>query len=253
MTVVVMYKWAANPQDAAVGADGAVDWSRAKASISEYDPTAIELGRAVADAASTELVGVTVGRADAGSPLAKKNVMSRGLDRGIVMADDAVASWNVTDVARALAALIERVADADLVLAGDISVDEGIEMVPALTAGFLGWPSFQKVSKVEKSASGWIITQGTDEGERTIEVTGPVVISVASDAVKARVPGMKDIMAAGKKPVEIVALSDVPGAESSLQITGTERPAAAKRQGRIFEGPTAAADLVAALRADALI
>ena len=42
MTIVVAYKWAANPQDASVGADGTVDWSRAKAGVSEYDPVAIE-------------------------------------------------------------------------------------------------------------------------------------------------------------------------------------------------------------------
>ncbi|MEP7036543.1 MAG: electron transfer flavoprotein beta subunit/FixA family protein, partial [Actinomycetota bacterium] len=30
MKIVVAYKWAPNPQDASVGADGVVDWSRAK-------------------------------------------------------------------------------------------------------------------------------------------------------------------------------------------------------------------------------
>ena len=50
MTVVVAYKYAANPQDASVGADGVVDWSRAKSAVSEYDPVAIQLGRNLADA-----------------------------------------------------------------------------------------------------------------------------------------------------------------------------------------------------------
>ena len=47
MTVVVAYKWAANPQDASVGADGAVDWSRARAALSEYDPIAAQVAATI--------------------------------------------------------------------------------------------------------------------------------------------------------------------------------------------------------------
>ena len=36
MRIVVAYKWACDPQEAAVGADGSVDWSRAKPGISDY-------------------------------------------------------------------------------------------------------------------------------------------------------------------------------------------------------------------------
>jgi len=49
VTIVVAYKWAPNPQDAAVGSDGSVDFTRAKSAISEYDPVAFELARQVAD------------------------------------------------------------------------------------------------------------------------------------------------------------------------------------------------------------
>ena len=81
MTIVVAYKYAANPQDASVGADGRVDWSRAKEAVSEYDPIAIQVGRQLADGLGTGLVGITVGSASAGTSLAKKGALSRGLDR----------------------------------------------------------------------------------------------------------------------------------------------------------------------------
>ena len=57
MSIVVAYKYAANPQDTTVGSDGVVDWSRAKAAVSEYDPVAIQVARTVADAKGEELVG----------------------------------------------------------------------------------------------------------------------------------------------------------------------------------------------------
>ena len=123
MTVVVAYKYAANPQDASVGADGVVDWSRAKSAVSEYDPVAIQLGRNLADAEGVELVGVTVGKSDVAGSMAKKNAMSKGFDRGVVVADDATAGWNATKVASALAELVKSVEGADILLAGDSSID----------------------------------------------------------------------------------------------------------------------------------
>ena len=61
MKIVVAYKWAPNPQDASVGVDGVVDWSRAKSGVSEYDPVAIELARRLAAATGGEVIGLTAG------------------------------------------------------------------------------------------------------------------------------------------------------------------------------------------------
>ena len=47
MRIVVTYKWACDPEEATVRADGTVDWSRAKPGISTYDPVAMEAGPAV--------------------------------------------------------------------------------------------------------------------------------------------------------------------------------------------------------------
>ena len=71
MSIVVAYKYAANPQDTTVGSDGVVDWSRAKAAVSEYDPVAIQVARTVADAKGEELVGISVGDAQVSSSMAR--------------------------------------------------------------------------------------------------------------------------------------------------------------------------------------
>jgi len=68
-----------------------------------------------------------------------------------------------------------------------------------------------------------------------------------------RVPGMRDILAAGKKPVEtleVVAL-DVPASGATVTVTDTSRPDLKARKGQIIKtgDPAAAADeLVTALR-----
>ena len=237
MTVVVAYKYAANPQDASVTADGSVNWSRAKSTVSEYDPVAIQLGRDLADANGAELVGVSVGAKDAASSMAKKNALSKGLDRAVVVADGDAPTWNATKVASALAELVKGVDGADILLTGDSSVDEGARMVSALAAGYLGWPCFQGVVSVVKTAEGYEITQNVPGGTRTVAVAGPVVVAAAPDAVTPKVPSMKEILAAGKKP----------------SVTGRAKPDSKARKNQILAGPDAAAQLIAALRSEGVL
>lgn len=253
MAVVVAYKWASNPQDASVGPDGTVDWTRAKPSISEYDPVAIAFGRQVADAAGAELVGVSVGVAAVGAAMAKKSAMSRGLDRGVVVADDEVRGWNATQTSEALAALVGRVEGADLVITGEASIDESAKMTSALLAGYLGWPCFQGVSAATQIDGGWKLTQTVPGGTREIEVSGPVVIAATADAVATKVPGMKDILAAGKKVVDVIPAADLGLTRVDAEVVGREAPAKRARKNQLFTGNGAAAELVAALRADGVL
>ncbi len=248
MSIVVAYKYAANPQDTTVGSDGVVDWSRAKAAVSEYDPVAIQVARTVADAKGEELVGISVGDAQVSSSMAKKAALSRGFDRALVVADDAVRDLNATAVAGALAALVRKVEGANILLTGDSSIDESAKMMSALVAGYLGWPCFQEVSAVEANGNGWTITQATASGTRTITVDGPVVVAVTTDAATVKVPGMKDVLQAGKKPMDTVALADLGAEPISVEVTGRLRPVAQERKKEILSGDDAAVKLVEALR-----
>lgn len=250
MSVVVAYKWAANPQDASVGADGAVNWSRAKAAISDYDPVAIGVAVTLALESGVEAVGVSVGVGAVGSSLAKKAAMSRGLTRGLVVADDAVEAWNATQVAQALADLVGRVDGADLVLTGEASVDENARMMPALIAGWLGWPCFGDVVDVARGDRGWTVVQRNPRGMRTVDVVGPLVAAMAADAIEPRIPGMKDILAAAKKEVTEIPLADLGVTGLPLETVGRERPPAPHRKHQVFSGGDAVSSLVAALQAD---
>lgn len=258
MKIAVAYKWAPNPQDAAVGADGTVDWARAKAAVSEYDPVAVELGRRLADEAGAELVGISAGGPDVASPMAKKAALSRGLDRAVLVADPALTAAGSTQTALVLAELVRRVGDVDLVLTGDSSVDIGAQMVPAVLAGALGWPAVTDVVAVSGTAGDLTVERAHAGGSQVLHVTGPVVLAVAADAVVPRVPGMKDILAAGKRPAEEVPLAELTPAEagSVVEVVGTHGPEAVARRRRVIDGSDAAAgvaELVAALRADAVI
>ncbi len=253
MKIVVAYKWAPNPQDASVGDDGVVDWSRAKSGISEYDPVAIELARRLADASGGEVIGLTAGPKAVDASMARKAALSRGFDRAVIVADGALEGAGSTLLAAVLAAAVRHIGDVDLVITGDSSVDVGAKMVPAVLAGQLGWPAVGEVTAVAGRAGILRVERDIAGGTQVVEISSPAVLAASTNAAVPRVPGMKDILAAGKKPVETleVAALDVPAAGTTVTVTGTSRPDLKARKQQMIDTAdpaAAAAELVIALR-----
>ncbi len=253
MKIVVAYKWAADPQEAAVGGDGSVDWSRAKPGIGEYDLVAIELARGLAEATGGELIGISAGPKGVGAAIACKAALSRGLDRTVVVEDDSLKSAGMTELAAVLAGAVRHIGDVDLVITGDSSVDVGAKMVPTILAGQLGWAAVAETTAVTGQAGKLRVDRAVPGGVQVLEISGPAVLAASADAAVARVPGMKDVLAAGKKPVEHLELAalDVPTAGAGVTVKGTARPDLKARKAQILDttDPAVAAnELVAVLR-----
>ena len=253
MKIVVAYKWTSDPEEASVGADGTVDWSRARPGISTYDPVAIEVARTLATAIGAELIGVTVGAKGVGTPLAAKAALSRGLDRVVIVEDDSLKGAGQAELARVIAGAIRHIGDVDLVITGDSSVDVAAKMVPTVLAGELGWPAVAEVTDVTGQPGALRVGRAVPGGAQVLEISGPAVLATSADATTPHVPGMKDLLAAGKKPAEHVDLAslDVPASGAVMTITGRSRPARKERKGQLLDTSdpaAAAAELVKALR-----
>lgn len=253
MSIVVTYKWTCDPEEATVRADGTVDWSRAKPGLSTYDPIAIELARHLADETDAELIGVTAGGKGVGVPIATKTALSRGLDKVVVIEDDSLRDAGTSELAAVLAAAIRQLGDVALVITGDSSVDVAAKMVPTVLAGELGWPAVAEVSAVAGQGGALRVERAIPGGVQVLEVSGPVVLAASADAAVPHVPGMKELLAAGKKPVERLALSDlkVAARNAAMAVTGRSRPGRKARKGQLIDTANpaaAAAELVAALR-----
>ena len=253
MKIVVAYKWAANPQDAEVGPDGTVDWSRAKGAVSEYDPVAFELARTLADTCGGEVVGLTVGAAAIDSPLARKAALSRGLDSLVMVADDALSGADGTTLAAVLAGAVRAIDGVDVVLAGESSVDVGDRQVAMTLAAQLGWPGLNSVRTVTADGASVVVEREVAGGVETVAVEGPVVLAATAAAALPRVPGMKEILGAAKKPTQLLDLAalDVAAPAVTLAPVSTARPDTGNRQRVMLDAsdlPAAAAQLTAALR-----
>jgi electron transfer flavoprotein beta subunit len=253
MRIVVAYKWTCDPEEATVRADGTVDWGRAKPGLSAYDPVAIELARQFADGTGAELIGVTAGGKGVGTPIAAKAALGRGLDRVVIVEDESLAGAGRAELAAVLAEAIRHIGDVDLVVTGDSSVDVAAKMVPTVLAGALGWPAVAEVTALSGEAGALRVERAIPGGVQVLEISGPAVLAASADAAVPRVPGMKELLAAARKPVELLefAALKVPAQNAVMTVTGRSRPERKAREGQLIDTADpakAAAELVAALR-----
>jgi electron transfer flavoprotein beta subunit len=243
MKIIVVFKWSRNPQDARVGVDGSVDWRGVKMAASDDDPAAMEIAAAIA--AGGEIIGLTLGDGDVAWAAA------RGAASTVVVTD-ALTDVDSSVTGAILASAIRRIEGVDAVLIGDSAWDYGV--VAALT-GQLGWPVVAGVVSAETEQGCLRVTRKMGSASQVLEVKGPVVLAVSASRDEQNAPGMKEVLAARKKPVERLALADLGLAlGTSVSSRGTRFPDTPPA--RIIDGNdpvTACEQLMAALRADGVL
>ena len=229
MNIIVPIKVLADDQDIVVAADRSLDDSKAHRIVSTYDLNAIEAAAQLAAAnEGSNVVAVTVGGADIDDSKLKKNVLARGVDELYMTADDACKGLDARATAVALAELVSKVGDFDVVLCGDGSADNYAQQVDVQLADALGLPVVTAVSAVSVEGAVATCDRMLETQLQTVQVDLPAVISVVPDIALPRIPGMKDILAAGKKPSSVNAASDV--AAAVVDVVETKAPQQAERK-----------------------
>ena len=234
MNIIVPIKVLADDQDIVVAADRSLDDSKAHRIVSTYDLNAIEAAAQLAAAnEGSNVVAVTVGGADIDDSKLKKNVLARGVDELYMTADDACKGLDARATAVALAELVSKVGDFDVVLCGDGSADNYAQQVDVQLAAKLGLPVVTAATKITAKDGALEVERTLEDVVEVVEVPLPAVVSVAPDIALPRIPGMKDILAAGKKPMNVAGAD---GAyESSIEGASCLAPKQADRKREILE------------------
>jgi electron transfer flavoprotein beta subunit len=249
MKIAVAIKVVPDDQDIQVAADGSLDYSKAKNKVSEYDRNAIEAAAQLAAAAGdSKVYVVTVGGKGIDDSKTKKDILARGADELFMIADDAAADLDANATAAALADLVAKVGDVDVIVCGDGSADNYAQQVDVQLAAKLGLPSVNGATKITPAAGSLTVVRALEDAVETVEIPTPCVVAVVPDIAVPRIAGMKDILAAGKKPM------DVSGAASAyantLEVVDCKAPEQAARACEIVDaGDEATAKIVAAIKA----
>lgn len=205
MKIIVPVKLVPDDQDIQVAADRNLDYAKAKPIASAYDLNALEVAAQLAAAANGEAIAISVGDAKIDDSKAKKNVLSRGMNELRMIADDACGNLDAFQTAAALKELVDGVGAWDLIICGDGSADNYAQQVDVQLAAKLGVPSVNGVASIEVADGRVVCKRVLEDIVETVEVALPAVISVTPEVAQPRIPGMKDILAAGKKPMAVTA------------------------------------------------
>lgn len=250
MKIVVACKVVADDQDIVVAADGGLDYSKAKNTVSAYDLNAIEAAAQLAAAnEGSKVIAMTVGGADIDDSKLKKNVLARGVDELHMTADVSCADMDAHATAHALAALLEKVGGFDLVMCGDGSADNYAQQVDVQLAAKLGLPVVNGVTSIVTEPGAVVVERALEDVVETVRVPLPAVVSVSPDIAVPRIPGMKDILAAGKKPMETA--DACPACDPSVAVVSCCAPEQASRALTVLDAAAdgAIAQFAAALKA----
>jgi electron transfer flavoprotein beta subunit len=260
--IVVLVKSAVDEAELRADASGHPLFRGAARKMSNFDKNGVEEALRLSEAmGGTTVTVVMLGGPE--STKAIKEALAMGATRAVhVVVDSAeekegegrqLGSPDALCTAYCLAQAIRRTGPADVVVCSEGASDTYVGEVGGMVAEFLGMPFLAYARRVELVGEGKIRCEQAFEGRtRVSEARLPAVLSVVSGSNVPRYPTLLQVMAAGKKPIEQLAIGSLVGEDSpatgidvldiSLQVDERKRV--------IFEGSAeeASRKLVDALR-----
>jgi electron transfer flavoprotein beta subunit len=208
MKILACYKWTLDEQDIKINSENqSLDTSRAKYKISEYDKNAIEEATLLMESAGANTDVLTFGGAAVKQSF--KDVLSRGPEQAFYIADEAADSADAFVTANVLAAVIRKNGPYDLILCGEGSSDVYNQQVAPRLGSLLGLPTVTYVQKLELQGNRVVATRKLADCTEVATVEGPAVISVLPEINKPRIPSLKQVLGAAKKPATEIKLADL--------------------------------------------
>ena len=229
------------------GSDGiSADLSGVEWVINPYDEYAMEEALKLKEKHQGELVVLSIGGDKVEE--AMRSMLALGADRAVVLKDPRFFGADPLSVSRALAAMVRK-ENPELVFCGKQAVDQDQMAVPAMLAERLDWPQATVVVKLEVAddLSKATADREVEGGHETLEFPLPAVIAAQKGLNEPRYANLKGIMAAKKKPIEILTAEELGLQEPSSKVEVLEVSLPSQeRKNRMIEGTAAeqAAELV---------
>ncbi len=177
--------------------------------------------------AAVRLAAETGGRATAltmGPPQAEvavREAVARGCDDALLLSDRAFAGADTWATSYALAAAIRALGDVDLVLCGKQAVDGDTAQVGPGIAVHLGWPQATYVRDVRAEDGALIVERLTDQGNETLRIPTPAVLTAIKDLCIPRLPSLTTAMRGRRCDVQCWGAGDLDVDPAQLGLDGS--------------------------------
>jgi electron transfer flavoprotein beta subunit len=176
--------------------------------LDESDMYGVEMALQLVDRAGGGEVSL-VSMAPNGEVSGIRTALAMGAARAVLVSDPELAGSDALTTAKVLAAAVNRLGGADLVITGTESSDGYTGTVPEQVAELLGLPSVTFAKSVSIADGVLTVNRQTEAGYDEVTSPLPAVVSVTAGVVEPRYPSFKGIMAAKSKPVDTVTAADL--------------------------------------------
>ena len=176
--------------------------------LDESDSYGVEMALQLVDAAGGGEVSL-VSMAPNGEVSGMRTALAMGAAKGVLVSDPSLQGSDALTTAKVLAAAINRLGGADLIIAATESSDGYTGTVPEQMAEVLGLPSVTFAKKVVVEGGTLKVNRQTESGYDEVSCPLPALISVTAGVVEPRYPSFKGIMAAKSKPIDTVTAADL--------------------------------------------
>lgn len=207
MNIFVLMKKTFDTEDKIVITDGEIEDDGAEYIINPYDEYAIEEAIVQRDAHGGEVTVVTVGDEDSEKQL--RTALAMGADKAVLInVEDDLDDGDAFTTAKILEAFLED-EEVDLILAGNVAIDEASGQVGPRLAELLDIPYVTTIVDLEIDGDTVYIDKDVEGDIEKIETSLPLLVTCQQGLNEPRYPSLPGIMKAKKKPLEELELDDI--------------------------------------------
>ncbi|WP_249870935.1 electron transfer flavoprotein subunit beta/FixA family protein [Oceanobacillus saliphilus] len=207
MNIYVLLKKTFDTEEKISVSGGRIEDDAAEFIINPYDEYAVEEAINQRDAHGGEITVVTVG--DEGSEKQLRTALAMGVDKAVLInTEEDVEEGDQFTTAKILEAFFEG-KEVDLILAGNVAIDEASGQVGPRLAELLGFPYVSTITSLKIDGDSAVIEKDVEGDVEIVETSLPLLVTCQQGLNEPRYPSLPGIMKAKKKPLDELELDDL--------------------------------------------
>jgi len=187
-----------------------------KTKISDLDKRALEAAIQAKGKVGGEVVVLSMG--DDNTKKALLEALAMGADAAYIINEEGLKGVDTNATSRVLEAAIHEIADYDVVISGEMTLDSLSSQIGPRLAELLDHPQVTYVKEYELSEGSVKAVRDLDNFEEVVEAPLPAIVTVVREINEPRIPSLMNIMKAKKKPQTLWSLADLGLSLEAVQV-----------------------------------
>jgi electron transfer flavoprotein beta subunit len=208
-----------------------------KTKISDLDKRALEAAIQAKSKVGGEVVVLSMG--DDKTKTALLEALAMGADAAFLIIEPELKRVDTNATSKVLEAAIRQIGDYDVIISGEMTLDSLSSQIGPRLAELLGLPQVTYVKEFDLSKDTVKAIRDLETVDEVVEATLPAVLTVVREINEPRIPSLRNIMKARRKPQTIWSISDLGltmedvKAQSYVKIKSVQAPMVSRKQIKI--------------------